>query len=150
MLLEEAAIYVGGRSCHRYSQKYPFLEISLKLVTRIKPSTSHEGQGYTATTPPPPTRAGTVFPGMGIWAGDQTVNYAYPFILQTDRDFFKFLELLLQNLCLTISKCAQMCTKFISINRKWNWNKDGLFVLTAGISDFMAARVSPVPFTWKR
>lgn len=118
MLLEEAAIYVGGRSCHRYSQKYPFLEISLKLVTRIKPSTSHEGQGYTATTPPPPTRAGTVFPGMGIWAGDQTVNYAYPFILQTDRDFFKFLELLLQNLCLTISKCAQMRTKFISINRK--------------------------------
>lgn len=118
MLLEETAIYVGGRSCHRYSQKYPLLEISLKLVTRIKPSTSHEGQGYTATTPPPPPRVGTMFAGMGIWAGDQTVNCAYPFILQTDRDFFKFLELLLEDLCLTISKHAQMCTKFISINRK--------------------------------
>lgn len=53
--------------------------------------------------------------GMGIWAVDQMVNYAYPFILQTDRDFFKFPELLLQNLRLTISKHAPICSPSSSL-----------------------------------
>lgn len=55
------------------------------------------------------------FAGMGIWAGNQMLDYAYPFILQTDRDFFKFSELLLQNLCLTISKRAPMSSPSSSL-----------------------------------
>lgn len=53
--------------------------------------------------------------GLGIWAGNQMLDYAYPFIPQTDRDFFKFSELLLQNLCLTISKCAPMSSPSSSL-----------------------------------
>lgn len=113
MFLEETAIYVGGRSCHRYSQeKYSLPAISLKLLARIKsPSKSMQSPriGIAHIKPwHPRMEVYDRIAGAGAGAGDQTVNNACSFILKTDGDFFKFRELLLQNLHLTNFKHAPM------------------------------------------